>query len=139
MNVTTTKNSETEVVLTIVADADSLASLKQHVLGHFKNKVKVPGFREGKVPLELIERNIEPSALQTEFLEEAVNNYYSDAIRQENLRPIDNPEITITKFVPFTTLEFEAKVTVLGKVTLPDYKKIKLDKKKLEIGAKEID
>jgi trigger factor len=139
MHVITTKNSDTEVTLTISIEEDKLTTLKDHVLGHFKSRVKVPGFREGKVPLPLIEKHVDPAALQTEFLEEAINNYYGDAIRQEDLRPVDNPEITLKKFVPFTTLEFEAKVTVLGQVKLPDYKKIKKSKKSLEITDKDID
>lgn len=138
MQITTTHPSETETVLIIVPSQEELTKLKQHVLGHFKNRVKVAGFREGKVPLELIEKNVDQAALQSEFLEEAVNNYYSEAVQKEKIRPVDNPEVTISKFVPFTTLEFEAKVPVIGKITLPDYKKIKKAKDSVKVTDEDV-
>lgn len=138
MQIKRTNSSETETKLTIVASEQELANLKQHVLGHFRGKVKIAGFREGKAPLELIEKNVDPSLLQTEFLEDAVNQLYSQAIQEEKLRPIANPEINITKFVPFTTLEFDATVTTMGEVTLPDYKKIKKEKPSVTVTADDI-
>lgn len=128
MQIKRTNSSETETKLTIVASEQELSKLKQHVLGHFRSRVKIAGFREGKAPLELIEKNVDPNLFQTEFLEDAVNQLYSQATQEEKLRPIANPNISITKFVPFTTLEFDAIITVLGDITLPDYTKIKKQK-----------
>jgi trigger factor len=56
----------------------------------------------------------------------------------ENVRPVAQPEVNITKFVPFTTLEVEAKVAAVGKIKLPDYKNIKLAKKPVEVTAKDV-
>ncbi len=128
MQVKKTTISETELTLTIVAGEKELADMKQHVLGHFRKKVKIAGFREGKAPLELIEKHVDPSLLQTEFLEDAVNQLYMQAVREESIRPVANPDVSITKFVPFYTLEFDAKLIVLGAVSLPDYKKVKKQK-----------
>lgn len=112
--------------------------MKQHVLGHFRNKVKIAGFREGKAPLEMVEKNVDPSMLQTEFLEDAVNQLYVQAVQQEKLRPVANPDINITKFVPFTTLEFDSVITVMGAVTVPDYTKIKKTKPVVTITADDV-
>ncbi len=138
MQIKRTNSSETETKLTIVASEQELANLKQHVLGHFRSKVKIAGFREGKAPLELIEKNVDPSLLQADFLEDAVNQLYSQAVQEEKLRPIANPEINITKFVPFTTLEFDATITTMGEVTLPDYKKIKKEKPPVTVTADDV-
>lgn len=138
MQVKRTNTSETEIKLTIVVTEQEMADLKQHVLGHFKDRVKIAGFREGKAPLELIEKNVDPSLLQSEFLEDAINQLYGRAIREENLRPVANPEVSITKFVPFTTLEFDANVVVMGEVTLPDYKKVKKTKPEVKITADDV-
>jgi len=134
-----TQKSDTEVVLTVSADEATLRPLKEHVLTHFKNRVKVPGFREGKVPPAILEKNIDPATLQSEFLEEAINNLYVEAVRSENIRPVDNPQVTLTKFVPFTTLEFDAAVPVIGKISLPDYTKIKKSKQAVSVTDKDID
>ncbi len=133
MQVKKTTISETELTLTIVAGEKELADMKQHVLGHFRKKVKIAGFREGKAPLELIEKHVDPSLLQTEFLEDAVNQLYMQAVREEAIRPVANPDVSITKFVPFSTLEFDAKLVVLGAVSLPDYKNIKKEKTSISI------
>lgn len=138
MQVKKTNPSKTEVVLTVIADEKELAPIKTHVLTHFQKSVKVPGFRAGKIPAEILEKNIEPSALQSQFLEEAIEQLYVAAAQDNKLRPVDRPQIEIKKFVPFTTLEFEAKVSVIGEITLPDYTKIKLAKPEVKVAEKEI-
>lgn len=133
MQVKKTNTSPTQVTLTVVATEKELTPIKDHTLTHFQGRVKVPGFREGKVPAELLEKNVDPQLLQTEFLQEAVEQLYVSAAQAEQLRPVDQPEIAIKKFVPFTTLEFEAKVPVIGKVEIGDYKKIKKTKPKVTV------
>ncbi len=125
MQISLSHTTDTEVKLTIVANESEIKAIKDATLVKFQGQVKMAGFREGKAPLELVEKNIDSEALQTEFLEDAINQMYVQAINQEKLRPIDNPKVELKKFVPYTTLEFEADVSVIGAVKLPDYKKIK--------------
>ncbi|HTE21583.1 MAG TPA: trigger factor [Candidatus Limnocylindria bacterium] len=137
MQVKKTNPSPTQAVLTVIADEAELAAIKAHVLTHFQSKVKVPGFRAGKVPAELLEKHVDAATLQSEFLEEAIEQLYVSAAREHQLRPVDRPQISVKKFVPFTTLEFEATVEVLDAVTLPDYTKIR--KTKPTAGATDAD
>ncbi|HEU4985087.1 MAG TPA: trigger factor, partial [Nitrososphaera sp.] len=139
MHVTKKYSSDTKVKLTLVADAGLLEAEKKKTLEHFAQNVKIQGFREGKAPLNMIEKSVEPARLQSEFLEHAVNRLYLAALDHENLRPVTQPEVKITKFVPFESLEVEAEVEVVGEVQLPDYKKIKLAKEKVSVDAKEVD
>lgn len=138
MKVIKTDKSSTQVCLLISADQNDLTSIKNHVLGHFASKVRVPGFRAGTAPAALIEKNVDQQALADEFIEHALNHFYSRAIDQEKLRPASKPEVSIKKFVPFTTLEFEVDVEIIGLIKLPDYKKIKLAKKLAEVTAAEV-
>jgi len=139
MQVTRKDISANKVLLTISADEAVLAPYKTHVLEKMAPKVKVQGFREGKTPLNLVEKNLDPQLFQAEFVDDALNHLYSDAVRDEKLRPIDNPKITMKKFVPFTTLEFEAEIEVLGPVKVADYKKVKKSLPKVEITSKDVD
>lgn len=116
--------TDTRIKLTVTADPAELELIKSDVVRHMGTHVKVPGFRPGKAPANLIEKNVDPSALQTEFLEQAVNQLYVETARDQKLRPVSQPEINIVKFVPFTTLEFTAEVESVGDITLPDYKKL---------------
>lgn len=130
MQIKRTNQSETEIKLTIVASQTDLDAVKKQVLTKLRSQVKIAGFRNGKAPLEFVEKNLDSTTLQSEFIDEAINQFYAQAITEEKLRPVDNPKVNILKFVPFTTLEFEAEIIVIGEVKLPDYKKFK---KKLEL------
>ncbi len=138
MQVKITRPSDTEAVVEVVATLDELTSIRNHVLEHFQSSVKVPGFREGKVPADVLQKHVDQNSLQSKFLEEAVEQLYPQAVQSQRLRPVANPEIAIKKFVPFTALEFEAKVPVVGNLKLADYKKIKKAKPKVTITAKDI-
>lgn len=129
----------TTVKLTISADQELMSTTKDVVLKRLAQRMKLPGFRPGKAPVAIVERNADPSALQTEFLDEALNRLYSAAIEQEELRPVDQPKVTLQKFVPFTDLEVAVEVEVVGEVKIPDYKKFKIAKKEAKVTDKDID
>jgi trigger factor len=139
MQVTKKNLTDTNVQLKLTADAELLQAIKHDTLESFAASINLPGFREGKAPLSLVEKQSNQTRLQSEFLERAINHLYSAALRQENLRPVDQPKVNITKFVPYDTLEIEAEVEVVGEIKLADYKKMKLAKEKVTVTAKEID
>ncbi|MBX4201276.1 trigger factor [Candidatus Saccharibacteria bacterium] len=138
MRVTREDISPTKIVIKVSADATDLEPIHQHVLRHFKN-VKVPGFRAGKAPGQLVEKNISQQALLDEFMEHALNELYRRAIDQEQVRPISTPDVQLKKFVPYNQMEFEAETEILGQVKLPNYKAIKVANKSPEVTAKEVD
>lgn len=140
MQVAKKQLTETNVQLTITADTALLSQVKQEVLMHLNNtQIKVQGFRSGKAPLSLVEKQVEPSVLQNEFLDRIINELYIGAIAQEHIRPVERPQVTIKKFVPFSALEVEIVVEAVGAVKLSDYKKVKLEKKPVKITAKDVD
>ncbi len=138
MQVTKKNISDTKTVLTISASQAYLAPIKERTLQRLSPKVKLSGFRDGKAPLNLVEKNLDQQLLQTEFIEEAMGQLYMEAAQAEKLRPIDRPEVTLKKFVPFSEIEFDATVEVLGPVKLGDYKKIKKSKKIEKVTDKDV-
>ncbi|MGH7157154.1 MAG: trigger factor [Candidatus Saccharimonadales bacterium] len=139
MRVTRKDNSPTNITLTVEGEAADLEPIRRHVLSHFKNIVKVPGFREGKAPLDMVEKYANQQRVTDEFMEHALNELYRRAIDDENVRPVGSPNVQLKKFVPYTQLEFEAETEILGPVKLPNYKATKLAKKKVEVTAKDVD
>jgi trigger factor len=131
--------SETSVQLTLTADAKVLKAAKQEALKHVAKNLKLQGFREGKAPMNMVEKSADPATLQSEFLDIAMNRMYGAALEEEKLRPIAQPKVTVKKFVPFDSLEVEAEVEVIGKITLADYKKVKVEKPAVKVTAKEVD
>ncbi|MBX4188722.1 trigger factor [Candidatus Saccharibacteria bacterium] len=138
MRVTRQDNSPTNITLTVDADALDLAPIKRHVIGHFRRNVRVPGFREGKAPDAMVEQNIPQQRFLDEFMEHALNELYRQAVDNQKIRPINTPNVQLKSFVPYTELNFEAEIEVLGAVKLPSYKTMKLAKPKVVITADDV-
>jgi trigger factor len=138
MRISKEVKSPTKLKLVISADSDDLAPIKHHVLSHFAKSVKVPGFRAGHAPANMIEKHVNQQALLDEFMEHAVNDLYNKAIDAEKVRPAGQPNITLKKFVPYTTLDFDAELEAIAEIKLAKYKTIKLDKPKVSVTAKDV-
>jgi trigger factor len=128
----------TKVKLTISADPASLENVKQEAVATLGKQAKVQGFRAGKAPSKLVEKQLDQAQLQTEVLQQSVNSLYIEAVQKENIRPASEPQISITKFVPYTTLEFTAEVDAVGEVKVADYKKIKMAPTATSVTAKDV-
>lgn len=138
MQVKVTHPEPTQAEITVIASESELKSIKVQVLNNFQDRVKIAGFRTGKVPPSVLEKSVDQNQLQSEFLEEALQQLYFQAVRSQKVRPVERPTVELSKFVPFSTLEFVAKVPVVGDLKLGDYKKIKVAKKPVEITSKDI-
>lgn len=138
MHIQRTDISKTQIKLTISAAEASLTPIKDAVLKKLAPGVKIQGFRGGKAPIGLIEKNIDPQLLQSEFLDEAMTVLYMQASQQEKVRPVTRPDVQIKKFVPFTELEFDVTTGIIGPVELPDYKKIKAKKSNVQVTDKDV-
>lgn len=131
--------SDTKVTLTITVGALELGEAEQVALTKLSKKIKVPGFREGKVPASVAAKNVNPQALQEQTLDDALSRAVAEAFASEKLQPLDRPSVEVKKFVPGEILEFTAEVEVLPKVELGDYKKLSAKQAKVTITAKDID
>ena len=118
----------TNVKLQVTADQTILDAIKTAAISRLSRNLKLHGFRPGKAPLHLVEKQLDQQLLQSEFLETAVNRLYVDAVQDKKLRPVAQPKVDVMKFVPFSTLEVSYELEVLGTITLPDISKLKLAK-----------
>ncbi|MCA9346629.1 trigger factor [Candidatus Saccharibacteria bacterium] len=132
------RKKDTLAVVDVTASAEELSKIKNKVLHMLAPSVKVAGFRNGKVPIEVVEKNIKDEVLQNEFLNEAVNTLYVGAIKEERLRPVSQPKVTVKKFVPYSELEISLEIEVVGKIKLPNYKKITIKRKEVKITEDQI-
>jgi trigger factor len=130
---------DTHVLLTISGEQDELKKIKEHVLLELaKSRGNVPGFRKGKAPLPLIEKQLPEELVQSEFIEHAVNDLYGKAVRKENLKVVGQPKVELKKYVPYTTVEFTAEAEVIGELKLADYKNLTVKKPEIKVTAKEV-
>ncbi len=133
-----TKKTDTEVTLLIIASEAEIKHSYEHAIDHYRPRVKVAGFRPGKAPDNIVVREIGDTTIQTETIEHTISHAYSDAVNQEKLQVIGQPKIDIKKWVPYSTLEFEAITEIVPPIKLPDYKKIKKSPKKVQVTEDQI-
>ncbi len=138
MKVTRKDTSPTKLRLTITAGTEDLAPIKHHVLRHFAPNVKVPGFRAGHAPAAMVEKYANQQALLDEFIEHALNDLYGKAIEAEKLRSAAQPKVSVKKFVPYTMLEFDAELEVIGQVKVANYQALKRTVPGVSVTARDV-
>src|SRR3546814_184602 len=105
MHLNTEYINDTTVKMAISGEPAELKKIKEHVLKELGEKnADIPGFRKGKAPLALVEKQLNPNLIQAEFVEHVVNDLYIKAINQEKLRVTGQPKVTVQKNVPYDIL-----------------------------------
>jgi len=99
-------------------------------------EAKVPGFRPGHAPRDILEKNYSAHAHE-QVLKELVPDVYNQAIDQEKLEVVELPEIFDVK-LDRNNLSFKAKVEVSPEITVKNYKGIKINYQKLSVSGDEI-
>jgi trigger factor len=89
--------------------------------------VKIPGFRPGKAPRQLLEARFGPDVARREALQEALPGYYADAVDAEHLDAIAPPDIDITSGEDDGDVEFDAVVEIRPVVTLTGYDALRVE------------
>jgi trigger factor len=84
-------------------------------------QINIPGFRRGKVPPAVIDRQVGRGAVLDEAINEVLPQKYVEALQEHSLQPLAQPEIEVTKFEDHETLAFTAEVDVRPEVEVPDY------------------
>ena len=87
-----------------------------------KSKYQIAGFRKGKVPDNIVRKNLLPS-IDAQFVDNYVNVYYRQALEELKLIPINQGHITTVDFKESSNLEFEIHFEVRPEIKLPKYKK----------------
>lgn len=111
---------------------------KDRAFAKIVKKVKVDGFREGKVPRNIFEKKYGTGDIIREAMEEMLDKKYSETIINEKIIPILEPKLEI---VSLDDNGFEANVTFIlePEVKLGEYKGLKIKKDKVKVTKEEIE
>jgi len=88
----------------------------------FSKKVKLPGFRPGKVPMKMLMKQFKP-AMEADFVEDALNLYYLQALKEKDLLPVNKAEVEKVDFHHEGEMSFTAKFEVEPELKLPKLRK----------------
>ncbi len=116
-----------------------LAPYVERTFNRLRRDIKAAGFRPGKAPNHIIERQLGANTIQNEVLEAAVEQTYARALTEHGLTVVANPQISLAKFVPYSELEYSAEVEIMPPVTLADYKSVKVKQPDASVSAKDIE
>ncbi len=139
MKTAITKTTDTDTTFTVVLDDTHLASIKTSTIEKLRHRVKVAGFRPGKAPDHIVERELGDATVQSEVLDAAISESYAHALNEHGLAVIAPPSVNVTKFVPFIELEYTATVDIMPDIKLFDYKAINQPQPEVKVEPSEID
>ena len=109
----------TRAKLTVEVPFEELKPSLDAAYKKIAQQISVPGFRKGKVPAALIDRQIGRGAVLDEAINEALPRLYVQALQENDLQPLAQPEIEITRLEDNDNLEFVAEVDVRPSLELP--------------------
>jgi len=125
-------------VLKIIVPWDDVKKDYYKEFNKVKSNYQIPGFRKGKVPENIVRKNL-TSSINAQFIDNAVNSYYKKGLEKLKLIPINQGQITKVDFKELSNLEFEIVFEVKPEIKLPKYKsKIKINTKKYIAGNKDL-
>lgn len=125
-------------ILTITAQEDDLTPTVRSVYNRLRESVSADGFRQGKAPNNIVERELGTERVHSEVIDAAAEKLYRQAVQEHDLRTIANPQVAVKKFTPYTELELEVTVEVMPEVTLPDYTQISKSTETTEVSESEV-
>ncbi len=139
MNVKVENVEKNVVQLEIEVDAAKFeAGMQQSYLKNVK-KFNVPGFRKGKAPRNIIERYYGEQALYDDAINIVCSEAYDNAIEENNINPVDRPEIDIVQIGNNQNFIFTAKVTVKPEVELGAYMGVEVKKAEANVTDEDVE
>lgn len=143
MKTSVEKLSDTRVKLTVNVPFDELTSEIDQAYAAIAAQVTVPGFRKGKAPRQLIDARFGRGTVLEQVVNDMLPNRYEQAVLDNDLKVIGQPQIEITKLEDNDFVEFTAEVDVRPEIDLPDFSDIKVTVPTLKVDdeavEKEID
>jgi trigger factor len=136
MNVTVSSLPKSEVKITVELTEEQMHKYLEKAAKQISQMVKIPGFRPGHAPLDVLKKHVREEAFEGHLVDIAVPETYGEAVQKEQVKAISRPKITVLQQNP---LKYEAVVAVYPEVQVSGYEKVKIDKKEAKVEAKEIE
>lgn len=101
-------------------------------------KFNVPGFRKGKVPMNVVKKYYGVEVLLEDAVNFSIEGSYAEALKENNVRPVDFPKVEVVQAEEGKDLIYTAEVIVYPKVELGEYKGLNVEKKTYEVTEEEV-
>lgn len=139
MKSTVTKEKENVVKLEMTIPAQDAKNAYENAIKLYSQYVNIPGFRKGKAPRNMVERQVGKDRLQQEALEKMLPRFIDEAVKENNLEIVTQPELTNVKFEDGKDVEVALKVELKPELTVGEYKNLKVDAQDVVVEADSYD
>lgn len=133
MEITTQQLSKSQLELKIEIPASEFQGFIEKATLDLGQEIEIEGFRKGKAPREIIEKEVGEQRILQTAAEACVRENYLKAVSEQKLEPLGQPEIEILKLAPHNPFEFKAKIALLPEIELSDYRRIASQVKQQEV------
>jgi trigger factor len=132
------KLSGSRLSFTLTIPEEAIKKSHKKTIDQFRKHVAVKGFRKGHAPEEVVISSVGLERISFDAMNRAVDEAYQQFIATHKLRPIQVPKVDVKDFKK-KPLEVEVEVEVYPEIELGDYKKIKIEKLKVEVTDQEVE
>ncbi len=136
MKVTAESLPERQVKLQIEVDDERHNVAIEKAYKRLAPRVQIPGFRPGKAPRALIEKQLGRHRLLDEAMDLLIPDVYKEALEEQDINPVAQPSVELVSHEP---LVFTATVPLQPVIDLGDYTSIKLPKAKIEVNEEQVE
>lgn len=138
MKVTIEDISSVKKKLHIQVLPDTIARETEKAVADIAKKAKIPGFRPGKAPKNVVERHYQ-TEIQSEVMNRLISESYLQAVKEKNLSPVEMPNITnISPLEKDAPLNFTAQVEVRPQIDLKPYEGIEVKETPVTVSDEEV-
>lgn len=140
MSVKVEKTENTnEVKLSFEIEAEKFDEAMKKVYAKTAKYFNIPGFRKGKAPMQMVEKQYGSSIFYEDTFNELVPDIYDEAIKENNIDAVSRPQIDIQQMEKGKNLIFTAIVQVSPEVKIGKYKGIELNKIEYNVSDEDIE
>jgi trigger factor len=122
MNVTATPAAKSSVVLEIELPSERFDQAIAVAVRHLSQRTRIAGFRPGKAPRAVVERQLGAQAIVDEAMDHLVSDAYRAAVREQSIVPLSDPAIEVVQAEAGKPVIFKATVAVPPEIELGDYR-----------------
>ena len=138
INIEKGKKDNNKIEVKVTVDQEQVQQEFNNIYRELSQKVKIPGFRSGRVPTNILEMNLGKEYIDQQVAEKLIKETYVEAIDKSKLDPIDVPKIDLVQIDKEKPFIYTMNLEVKPDIQLPKLDDIKIDKKLPKVSEKEI-
>ena len=129
----------TRVKLTVEVPFEELKPSLDAAYKKIASQINVPGFRRGKVPAMVIDQRVGREVVLDEAVNEALPKLYFQALQENEIVPLGQPEVDLQEFEDGAQLTFTAELDTKPDITVPDYQGIEVQVDDITVSDDQVD